>query len=160
MGYRGFLRWFWRGNKSLIYFNPSDMIYKWKEKQSYTKERSITDFQTLPEDKRESIIGGMTHINRLFRFTDKNGLTILAQFLKGLWFTIKTKILLIIDWIIWNLWQKVFTLGFIQNDLNILRLRKRILNWQGRVLRNGMPRQMQSLGKRNEITRGNLSKKT
>ncbi|GEM_PF-2271433 len=99
-----------KGTVSLATVKASDIIYMWNEKQSSIEEKSITATQIQREDSLGSIIGDtISGKNLHLHSTGKFGLTILAQSLRDMLFTIKMVILLITHQTILHLRKRVST---------------------------------------------------
>lgn len=132
------------------------MIYKWNEKQLYTEERSITDFQTLQEDKQESIIGDTIPINRRFHFIGKFGLITLVKFLKDLLSTTKMTIPSIMNYQTLNSWENPSIVECIAPAQRLLGSQYEILKKLVRVRNFGMPLMKLKNGKRKGIQKDSL----
>lgn len=132
------------------------MIYKCKEKQSFTEGKNTTGFLTLQDDKQESITGDMIHTNRLFRFIDRFGLTTMGRFLKDLLYTTKMITPSIMKYPTYNSWENPSIVECTAHAQKLLDLRYETLKRHVKKQSYGIPLWRQENGKKSVIQKDNL----
>lgn len=134
------------------------MIYKWKEKLLFIKGKDITDFQTLPEDKRGYITGDMTPTSLPFRFIDKYGLTAMVKYLKGMLSTTRMEIPSITKLATSSSWQNPSIVVYMARSQKLLDSQFATLRKHEKERNYGMPPMRLKNGRKSEIQKDSLLK--
>ena len=159
------------GEKHLTNLNESDTLYIWNkttsqiEKLSYIMAKDFIATQTQKGDSMPYIIGNMiAQINHPFRCIGKSGWTTLEKFLKDFTYTTKTKIPLIINWIISSLSQHLIMQNHTQTNQkdykNKENLLLRIIKCYKRLQKNGDTAQKVKNGTGNILKRVSINRKS
>lgn len=149
----------WGGGIEVDERSPSGILYKCEEKPSSTKERNTTVFQTLPGDKRESIIGDTTHINHQSRSIDRFGLITLVRFLKDSSYITKTRIRSIMKSPTSESWRNPSTVDSMAQAQKLLDSQYETLKRHEKEQNYGTLLKKQKTGKVSETQKVNSSKK-
>lgn len=145
-----------KGVKRFDELNPSDILYIWNQKSLSIKEESIKDILNTKEDICEFTIGeGQIKVTgRQLAYIGNFGLTKMAQFLRGLLYTIKTTIHSIIEFLISNSWQNPSIVRCIAPAQKLLDSRYETLKRHEREQNYGMLLQKEENGTVNKVLRG------
>ena len=134
------------GIKGLADLQPSDIIYKWNEKQLSIKEESIIGIQNQIGDKLGYTSTHTNRINLLSHFIDNFGLITLGKYLRKWLSTTKTKIRSIMNFQTWNSCPSQNIHLSTQVSQNILNWCEKISSSHRQKPQNGTPRWMDESG--------------